>query len=229
MNGCQRESPSRHKDCWGCEAAHVAAADRGRTFDSGSSSSLQRPRLLSLVVRRQTRRSSARSQCMTKLFVETSIEIDAPASRVWAVLTSPALNSQWSGLSGAKGAIDTNWQPGSPVKWRNADCDVYVHGRVLVAEPGRRLQFSARATNPALQPLSGLEEDDITHTYALSEAGRVYGALHRARRFQLARQRGSDPSQSERRLGSGSPEDSRVGRTEVTEPRISSSTARGSR
>ena len=106
---------------------------------------------------------------MTNLYIEASIEIDAPASSVWAVLTSPELNSQWSGLLGAKGAIDTDWHPGSPVKWRNADGDVYVNGRVLTVEPGKLLRFSARSTNPALQPMSGLDADDITHTYALLE------------------------------------------------------------
>jgi len=111
---------------------------------------------------------------MNQLYVETSIEIAAPASRVWAVLTSPALNSQWSGLFGAKGAIDTDWKPGGPVNWRNAGGEVYVQGRVLAVEPSKRLQFSARSTNPALQPPSGLEADDITHTYTLSEqAGRT--------------------------------------------------------
>ncbi len=111
---------------------------------------------------------------MTKLYVEASIEIAAPASRVWAVITSPVLNSQWSGLFGAKGAIDTDWKPGTPVRWRNADGDVYVQGRVLTVEQGKLLQFSARSTNPALQPISGLEADDITHTYHLSEqAGRT--------------------------------------------------------
>ena len=44
-----------------------------------------------------------------------------------------------------------------------------MQGRVLTVEPGKRLQLIARSTNPALQPLSGLEADDITHTYTLSE------------------------------------------------------------
>lgn len=110
----------------------------------------------------------------TPLYVEASIEIRAPAMRVWEILTSPRYNCKWSDLFGATGPIDTNWERHGPVNWRRAGGEIYVQGRVLASEPGKLLEFTARATNPAMQPISKLEADDITQTYALFEqAGRT--------------------------------------------------------
>ncbi len=106
---------------------------------------------------------------MTKLFVEKSIEISAPASKVWAVLTKPEFTSEWSGNFGATGPIDSNWEPGAEVLWKNAEGEVYVQGRALAVEPDKLLRFTVRSTTPALQPISGLDEDDLTQTYALLE------------------------------------------------------------
>jgi uncharacterized protein YndB with AHSA1/START domain len=104
-----------------------------------------------------------------KLLVQKSIEINAPAAKVWAVLTTPRLNSRWSGLFGARGPIDSDWTPGSQVLWKNAEGKVYVKGKVLEAEPNKRLQFSVRSTQPELQPLT--EQEDLTQTYVISEKG----------------------------------------------------------
>jgi uncharacterized protein YndB with AHSA1/START domain len=106
---------------------------------------------------------------MTKLIAEKSIEIAAPASAVWNVLT--ARTSEWSGLFGAKGPIESDWKSGSEVLWRNAEGVVYVSGRVLACEPAKLLRFSVRSTQREMQPLSGRAEDDITQTYALAEQG----------------------------------------------------------
>ena len=106
---------------------------------------------------------------MTKLIVEKSIDIDAPASTVWRVLTTPEFTQQWSGFFGATGPIDAEWKVGGRVLWKNADGQVYVSGTVIALEQDRLLKFAVRATNKAMQPTSGLDEDDITQTYALSE------------------------------------------------------------
>ncbi len=106
---------------------------------------------------------------MTNLIAEKSIEIAAPASAVWNVLT--ARTSEWSGLFGATGPVESDWKPGSEVLWRNADGVVYVNGRVLASEPSKLLRFSVRSTQREMQPVSGRAEDDITQTYALAEHG----------------------------------------------------------
>jgi uncharacterized protein YndB with AHSA1/START domain len=111
---------------------------------------------------------------MTKLFVEKSIEIDAPATIVWTVLVSPKFTEQWSGFFGAQGPIETDWNLGSRVLWKNAAREVYVSGSVTAAETNKLLRFTVRAIKPEMQPISGLAEDDITQTYALAEhAGRT--------------------------------------------------------
>jgi uncharacterized protein YndB with AHSA1/START domain len=106
---------------------------------------------------------------MTKLIAEKSIEIAAPAAKVWAVLTQRS--SEWSDLFGAKGPVESDWKVGSDVLWRNADGVVYVTGRILDAQPSKLLRFSVRSTQREMQPVSGRAEDDITQTYALAEHG----------------------------------------------------------
>jgi uncharacterized protein YndB with AHSA1/START domain len=103
------------------------------------------------------------------MIVEKSIDIRATRSRVWAVLTTPALTSKWSGLFGAQGPVESDWTLGGAVLWRNPQGEVYVTGRVVAMEPEWLLKFTVRSTSPAMQPISGLAEDDITQTYALSD------------------------------------------------------------
>lgn len=106
---------------------------------------------------------------MPPLIAEKSIEINAPAARVWTVLTNPQFNEKWAALFAAKGPIDSDWTLGSPVLWRNADGQVYVTGTVIALEPNKLLKFTVRSTTREMQPLSGLAKDDITQTFALSE------------------------------------------------------------
>ena len=108
---------------------------------------------------------------MEKLIAEASIDIDASPARVWTVLTSPAFTSRWAGLFGADGPIDSDWKKDSQVLWRNADGDVYVSGKVMASVPDSLLRFTVRGTQAERQPVSGLEEDDLTQTYALSGVG----------------------------------------------------------
>jgi uncharacterized protein YndB with AHSA1/START domain len=106
---------------------------------------------------------------MARLSVEKSIEINAPASTVWTILTSPKFTAQWSVFFGAKGPIETDWGLGSRVLWRNAAREVYVSGTVTAADKNKLLRFTVRDTKPEMQPTSGRVEDDITQTYALTE------------------------------------------------------------
>jgi uncharacterized protein YndB with AHSA1/START domain len=103
------------------------------------------------------------------LIAEKSIDITAPASKVWAVLTQRS--SEWSDLFGARGPVESDWKVDSDILWRNADGVVYVTGRVLASELATLLRFTVRSTQREMQPLSGRPEDDITQTYALAERG----------------------------------------------------------
>ncbi len=109
-----------------------------------------------------------------KLYVEKSIEIDASPSSVWNVLTRPEFTRQWAGEFGAEGPIDSTWKLGSRVLWRNAKGEVYVQGSVTALDQDKLLRFTVCDVGTELRPVSGLDEDEITQTYALSgQAGRT--------------------------------------------------------
>ena len=65
---------------------------------------------------------------MPKLFVEKTIEINAPASKVWDVLTNPEHTGEWAPefSGGTEFRIESNWKLGSPVLWRGQDGNVIV-------------------------------------------------------------------------------------------------------
>ena len=71
---------------------------------------------------------------MEKLFVEKSIKINTPASRVWDVLTKPEFTDQWAleFSGGAEFHIESDWKLGSPVLWKGQDGSVIVQGNVTV-------------------------------------------------------------------------------------------------
>jgi len=117
---------------------------------------------------RERMTTMTREDHVSRLFVQKTIDINAPASRVWMVLTKPEFTRQWSGPFGASGPIDSEWKPGSPVLWRDAEGRVYVSGRVIASEPDRLLQFSVEASDAGRRPPSGLDDDDITQRYELS-------------------------------------------------------------
>ena len=99
-------------------------------------------------------------------YVATStIAIDAPRERVWAVLTDPDAAKEF--MFGTD--LDTDWTVGGPIRWRGVwEGKPYEdHGVILELEPGRRL------VNTHFSPLSG--EDDVpenhhTLTWTLDDA-----------------------------------------------------------
>src|SRR5262245_26502240 len=98
------------------------------------------------------------------LFVRQSVEIQAPASKVWQVLTQPELNQQWvSELFGQPAEMVSDWHSGSPVEWKVlADGKPYVEGNVTAIEPNWLLRFTVfdvRSERPAVS-----DEDGITFT-----------------------------------------------------------------
>ena len=102
---------------------------------------------------------------MTGKYVATStITIEAPAGRVWAVLTDPAAIKEF--MFGAD--VVTDWTVGGPIVWRGVwDGRAYEdRGTVLEFEPGRRLVVTH------FSPLTGQEdvpENYHTLTWTLEE------------------------------------------------------------
>jgi DNA-binding transcriptional ArsR family regulator/uncharacterized protein YndB with AHSA1/START domain len=74
--------------------------------------------------------------------------IDTTPEELWAALTTPAIMRQYWGV-----ALDSDWQPGSPVHWGDqADPDDTV---VLEADPPRRLSYTWHNYQPEHAALFG--------------------------------------------------------------------------
>ena len=85
----------------------------------------------------------------------SSVAIDAPASRVWDVITDPAAIKEF--MFGAD--VVTDWTVGGPIVWRGQweGKDYEDKGFILEVEPGQRL------VHTHFSPLSG--EADIPENY----------------------------------------------------------------
>jgi uncharacterized protein YndB with AHSA1/START domain len=106
---------------------------------------------------------------MPKLFVDKTIEINAPASRVWDVLTQREYTDVWAPefAGGAEFHIESDWRVGSPVLWKGQDGSVIVEGNVTALEPNTFLRFTVFDVRGEKPPIT--EEDGIT--YELTERG----------------------------------------------------------
>ncbi|HZS59992.1 MAG TPA: SRPBCC domain-containing protein [Gemmatimonadaceae bacterium] len=70
---------------------------------------------------------------------ESSIHIDAPASRVWQVLTDSAYTKHY--MFGCE--IVSDWSIGGRFDWKGAaDGVIYVKGQLEAAEPDRLLRYT---------------------------------------------------------------------------------------
>lgn len=93
---------------------------------------------------------------MKELVVKKSFEIDAPASKVWEILTNPAFTKQY--MFGCE--LLSDWKVGSPVLWKSSlDGKVYVKGNLVKIEPNKSLQFTV------FDPHMGIP--DISSNYAM--------------------------------------------------------------
>jgi uncharacterized protein YndB with AHSA1/START domain len=104
---------------------------------------------------------------MSKLFVDQSIEINAPVSNIWKVLTERESTAKWAPefSGGSPFQIESEWNPGSPVLWKDSEGKTIVEGNVTALQPQKLLRFTVFDVRSEKPPVS--EEDGIT--YQLSE------------------------------------------------------------
>jgi uncharacterized protein YndB with AHSA1/START domain len=69
-------------------------------------------------------------------FVEKSIQIAAPVSKVWRVFTDPVLTRQMGG------EYLTDWKVGSSLRWKSLDGHLLTNGSILKVEPEKILQHN---------------------------------------------------------------------------------------
>lgn len=108
---------------------------------------------------------------MPKLFVSKSIEINASANKIWEVLTKRQYSDKYStefsdGDSGLY--IDTTWQLGSPVLWKDQSDILKVKGQVTAIQPNSLLRFSVA---DVASPEVSLSSDKDGISYRLIESG----------------------------------------------------------
>jgi uncharacterized protein YndB with AHSA1/START domain len=103
---------------------------------------------------------------MSKLYVNKSIEINAPASKVWRALTDPAFTREWVPEFGVKGTIEADWSLGGVVRWKDRDGKTFVEGSVTGLQVRKFLRFTVFDVRSAERPAVS-EEDGIT--YRLTE------------------------------------------------------------
>jgi len=100
-----------------------------------------------------------------ELTVNESIEIHAPAAKVWTVLTDPSYTKQYMYTCEAI----SDWQQGSPLIWRGAaNGVVYVKGNIEKIEPGKLLQYTT--FDPNSPDLEDIPENYTTVTSELTES-----------------------------------------------------------
>ena len=104
---------------------------------------------------------------MSKLFVDKSIEINAPAEKVWEVLTEREYTTQWAPEfnGGSQFHLESEWRLGSPVFWKDSAGKIIVEGNVTALEFEKLLRFTVFDTRSKRPPVT--DADGIT--YQLSE------------------------------------------------------------
>ncbi|OGE31962.1 hypothetical protein A2631_02475 [Candidatus Daviesbacteria bacterium RIFCSPHIGHO2_01_FULL_44_29] len=109
---------------------------------------------------------------MAKLFVDKTIQINAPVGRVWEALTRREDTDIWApefSSGSPQFHIESNWQLGKPVLWKDQNGIIIVEGEVTALEPDKFLRFTVLDVRGAKPPVT--EEDGIT--YELSEQNGV--------------------------------------------------------
>ncbi|MGN6531547.1 MAG: SRPBCC domain-containing protein [Ginsengibacter sp.] len=100
-----------------------------------------------------------------KLVVKNTIEINAPASKVWNALTNPAETKKY--MFGCETVSD--WKPGSDLLWQGnyeGKNMVFVKGKVIEIEPEKFLSYSTIDPNSSIEDIP---ENYLTVTYELHE------------------------------------------------------------
>lgn len=98
------------------------------------------------------------------LFAEQTIQINAPAEKVWRALTDKELSKEWVPAFGMQGGyIESDWKDGSEVMWKDRDGKTQVNGKLFKHEPYNHLHFGVRDTSDPTAT-EQTEEDGIFYT-----------------------------------------------------------------
>lgn len=102
----------------------------------------------------------------TPLFINNTVTINAPAGKVWDVLTLPEHTKKY--MFGCEALSD--YKPGSPLTWEGTfggQHMVAVKGHVVDIKPGEYLAYTVIDPNNA--SMADVPENYLTVTYTLTE------------------------------------------------------------
>ena len=98
---------------------------------------------------------------MSELVVRKQIEIDAPPSTVWKVLTDNEFIPQYM----FNCVTETDWRPGSPLLWKGAaDGKLYVKGNIVTVDAPHRLSYTVIDPNSTIPDVPA---NYLTMTFSL--------------------------------------------------------------
>ncbi len=77
--------------------------------------------------------------------LKQSLEIDAPPTEVWRVLTTPELVREWAAVYLDGISIRTSWREGERITWKAPDGSTQATGAIAAFEPERLLKIEYEA------------------------------------------------------------------------------------
>lgn len=100
---------------------------------------------------------------MKKLTVEKAVEISAPVSKVWAVLTRPEFIRQWFYVPADFPEGDAELHSGSKILWTDSAGEVYLEGTVTAFNPEKSFTTSLHDRSWKRPVKTG----EVAYTYTL--------------------------------------------------------------
>lgn len=98
-----------------------------------------------------------------ELIVERTIEINASVEDVWEAIVNPDITQKY--FFGTR--VDSEWEIGSPVEYKDKKGKVVVRGEIESIKPGQFLRIKIM-----IQGKPGEEEQYTTVTYEITDLGR---------------------------------------------------------
>ena len=104
-----------------------------------------------------------------KNYVETeiikkSVVISASAENIWDVLLNP--EGQWGKAFGGGASVETDWEPGSEVRWLDLEGNIGSIGKV---KEHRKMEYLEVDMFDDIEPKQGSETGEYSEKYSLSK------------------------------------------------------------
>jgi uncharacterized protein YndB with AHSA1/START domain len=101
---------------------------------------------------------------MAELFIRNTLDVDAPVSMLWKVLTDNEFIPQY--MFGC--IAETDWKPGSQLLWKGAaDGKVYVKGAIVSINAPYSLEYTIIDASDST--MADAPENYLSMTYTLTE------------------------------------------------------------